>query len=109
MNSSFALCFLIRMERAFFEYLQVKGPDGTTFTFTDCTLSYNGTNHCRGQIPQILYFNTPQVPIGSGNANGPIINYDVESNAAREAANMTLTICQTLVTIAHDHLYKVQN
>jgi E3 ubiquitin-protein ligase MYCBP2 len=34
----------------------VKGPDGTTFTFTSCSLSFNGTNPTRGQIPQILYF-----------------------------------------------------
>ena len=35
---------------------QVKGPDGCIFTFTDCSLSFNGTNHTRGQIPQILYY-----------------------------------------------------
>ncbi|XP_054723026.1 E3 ubiquitin-protein ligase MYCBP2-like [Uloborus diversus] len=39
---------------------QVKGPDGCIFTFTDCSLSFNGTNHTRGQIPQILYYSTPQ-------------------------------------------------
>ncbi|RWS17339.1 E3 ubiquitin-protein ligase MYCBP2-like isoform X4 [Dinothrombium tinctorium] len=37
----------------------VRGPDGTTFTFSDCSLSYNGTNHTRGQIPQILYYSSP--------------------------------------------------
>jgi len=35
---------------------KVKCPDGTTFTFTACSLSNNGTNHMRGQIPQILYY-----------------------------------------------------
>lgn len=39
---------------------QVKGPDGCVFTFSDCSLSFNGTNHTRGQIPQILYYSTPQ-------------------------------------------------
>ena len=34
----------------------VKGPDGTTFSFTSCSLSFNGTNPTRGQLPQILYF-----------------------------------------------------
>ena len=39
--------------------VHVRGPDGTTFTFSDCLLSFNGTNHKRGQIPQILYYSTP--------------------------------------------------
>ena len=37
----------------------VKGTDGTTFTFTQCSLSFNGTNPTRGQIPQILYHSSP--------------------------------------------------
>ena len=36
------------------------GPDGTTFSFTSCSLSFNGTNPTRGQLPQILYFSSPQ-------------------------------------------------
>ncbi|XP_064119634.1 E3 ubiquitin-protein ligase MYCBP2-like isoform X5 [Macrobrachium nipponense] len=40
----------------------VKGPDGTTFTFSACSLSVNGTNHIRGQIPHIMYYSTPQDP-----------------------------------------------
>jgi len=35
---------------------KVKCSDGTTFTFSACSLSINGTNHLRGQIPQILYY-----------------------------------------------------
>ena len=35
---------------------RVKCPDGLTFTFSACSLSINGTNHMRGQIPQILYY-----------------------------------------------------
>lgn len=34
----------------------VKGPDNTTFTFSACSLSVNGTNHIRGQIPHIMYY-----------------------------------------------------
>lgn len=34
----------------------VKGPDGTTFSFSTCSLSFNGTNHTRGQLPQLLYY-----------------------------------------------------
>lgn len=35
---------------------KLKGSDGTTFTFITCSLSSNGTNHTRGQIPNILYY-----------------------------------------------------
>ncbi|CAG2118486.1 unnamed protein product, partial [Medioppia subpectinata] len=38
----------------------IRGPDNTTFTFSDCSLSFNGTNHTRGQIPQLLYYSAPQ-------------------------------------------------
>lgn len=41
---------------------QVRGDDDTLFTFMDCSLSKNGTNLNRGQIPQILYYNIP-IPI----------------------------------------------
>ena len=34
----------------------VKGTDGTTFTFTSCSLSFNRTNPIRGKIPQIFTF-----------------------------------------------------
>ena len=37
----------------------VKGSDGSTFTYTSCSLSFNGTNPTRGQIPQILYYSSP--------------------------------------------------
>lgn len=38
----------------------VKGPDGTTFTFSTCSLSFNGTTQTRGQIPHVLYYSNPQ-------------------------------------------------
>ncbi|XP_069614194.1 E3 ubiquitin-protein ligase MYCBP2 isoform X15 [Ranitomeya imitator] len=34
----------------------VQCPDGVTFTFSSCSLSSNGTNQTRGQIPQVLYY-----------------------------------------------------
>lgn len=34
----------------------VKGSDGTVFTFSTCSLSFNGTTLTRGQIPSILYY-----------------------------------------------------
>jgi E3 ubiquitin-protein ligase MYCBP2 len=35
---------------------EVKCPDGTMFTFSPCSLSSNGTNQVRGQIPSLLYY-----------------------------------------------------
>ncbi|XP_058809373.1 E3 ubiquitin-protein ligase MYCBP2-like [Phymastichus coffea] len=37
----------------------IKGPDGTSFTFSACILSFNGTTQARGQIPHILYYSNP--------------------------------------------------
>ncbi|KAJ8737325.1 hypothetical protein PYW07_000596 [Mythimna separata] len=34
----------------------VKGPDGTTFRFASCSLSFNGTTLARGQIPSLVYY-----------------------------------------------------
>ena len=42
---------------------KVKCSDGTTFTFHACSLSINGTNHLRGQIPQILYYRLDSVSV----------------------------------------------
>ncbi|XP_063987126.1 E3 ubiquitin-protein ligase MYCBP2 isoform X2 [Diachasmimorpha longicaudata] len=38
----------------------VRGPDATNFTFSVCSLSFNGTTQARGQIPHILYYANPQ-------------------------------------------------
>ena len=35
---------------------RVKCSDGTVFTFSACSLSSNGTNQSRGQIPTICYY-----------------------------------------------------
>ncbi|XP_050683096.1 E3 ubiquitin-protein ligase MYCBP2 [Leptidea sinapis] len=46
----------------------VKGPDGTTFHFSSNTISCNGTNVSRGQLPCIIYYgstkpgNSPENP-----------------------------------------------
>ncbi|XP_041987793.1 E3 ubiquitin-protein ligase highwire [Aricia agestis] len=36
----------------------VKGPDGTTFHFASCSLSFNGTTLARGQLPCLIYYST---------------------------------------------------
>ncbi|CAH2036099.1 unnamed protein product, partial [Iphiclides podalirius] len=39
----------------------VKGPDGTTFHFASCSLSFNGTTLARGQIPSLIYYGTSKL------------------------------------------------
>ncbi|KAH0954749.1 hypothetical protein HN011_008203, partial [Eciton burchellii] len=66
----------------------VKGADGTTFTFTACSLSFNGTTQTRGQIPHILYYSNPQ---DSGQHTNKAM---VEVQARKCTLAMTATIIQ---------------
>ncbi|GFY47108.1 hypothetical protein TNIN_284731 [Trichonephila inaurata madagascariensis] len=79
---------------------QVKGPDGCIFTFTDCTLSFNGTNHTRGQIPQILYYSTPQDSESVQNTR------DLAELQARRNA---LSICNSVVKMAAELFINAQS
>ncbi|XP_028966426.1 E3 ubiquitin-protein ligase MYCBP2 [Galendromus occidentalis] len=82
----------------------VKGPDGTTFFFIDCTLSFNGTNQTRGQISQILYHNTP-VALNANLASGASHASEVTvPDVVREAVDTTLTISTSLVEISHEFM-----
>ncbi|KAK9309341.1 hypothetical protein QLX08_000965 [Tetragonisca angustula] len=67
----------------------VKGPDGTTFTFTACSLSFNGTTQTRGQIPHILYYSNPQDSDGQHTSKAM-----AEVQAKKCALAMTTTIIQ---------------
>ncbi|XP_026302017.1 E3 ubiquitin-protein ligase MYCBP2 isoform X8 [Apis mellifera] len=67
----------------------VKGPDGTTFTFTACSLSFNGTTQTRGQIPHILYYSNPQDSDGQQTSKAM-----AEVQARKCALAMTATIIQ---------------
>ncbi|CAL1686165.1 unnamed protein product [Lasius platythorax] len=67
----------------------VKGADGTTFTFTACSLSFNGTTQTRGQIPHILYYSNPQ------DSDGQHTNKAMAEVQARKCTlAMTATIIQ---------------
>ena len=70
----------------------VKGPDGTTFTFTSCSLSFNGTNPTRGQIPQILYFSSPSQDTDVQSSTKSL----AEMYARKTALSMTSAIVRTL-------------
>ncbi|XP_032681446.1 E3 ubiquitin-protein ligase MYCBP2 isoform X15 [Odontomachus brunneus] len=66
----------------------VKGADGTTFTFTACSLSFNGTTQTRGQIPHILYYSNPQ------SSDGQHTN---KAMAEVQARKCTLAMTSTII------------
>lgn len=67
----------------------VKGHDGTTFTFTACSLSFNGTTQTRGQIPHILYYSNPQDSDGQHTSKAM-----AEVQARKCTLAMTATVIQ---------------
>ncbi|XP_064076475.1 E3 ubiquitin-protein ligase MYCBP2 [Vanessa tameamea] len=79
----------------------VTGPDGTTFQYFSCSLSFNGTTLARGQLPSLIYYRTKWIDRSSDSTNGgALINtglvvrnverlqddMDWERGGAREAA-----------------------
>ncbi|XP_069130438.1 LOW QUALITY PROTEIN: E3 ubiquitin-protein ligase MYCBP2-like [Argopecten irradians] len=77
--------------------IKVKCPDGTTFNFVACSLSSNGTNHMRGQIPQILYYSAPQ----DGESYQQNSKSLVELQARKNAIDMVAAICRATTDILH--------
>lgn len=65
----------------------VRGPDGTNFTFSVCSLSFNGTTQTRGQISHILYYSNPK-EIETPQTNQAVI----EMQARKCTLAMTTTI-----------------
>ncbi|XP_048243746.1 E3 ubiquitin-protein ligase MYCBP2-like isoform X7 [Haliotis rufescens] len=76
---------------------KVKCSDGTTFTFTACSLSSNGTNHMRGQIPQILYYSAPQ----DGEHYHQTTKNLAELQARKNAIDITGAICRMTTDLLH--------
>ncbi|XP_073976386.1 MYC binding protein highwire isoform X3 [Rhodnius prolixus] len=78
----------------------VKGPDGVVFTFSTCSLSFNGTTQTRGQIPYILYYSNPQDSETHAQNKGAI-----ESQARRITLNVTSAIvnrCSEVLAMGRD-------
>ena len=86
---------------------RVKCPDGTVFTFSSCSLSSNGTNQSRGQIPLIYYYRLVALsvaPCGLWGCNNrvqaAIPTATVPTTAiltdASEKAQLTITLTLTL-------------
>ncbi|XP_030837055.1 E3 ubiquitin-protein ligase MYCBP2 [Strongylocentrotus purpuratus] len=79
----------------------VKCPDGVTFSFSLCRLSSNGTSQTRGQIPQILYFNTA--------AENETQRVEPKSQVVEQQARINvLSIMTTIVKAASDLLKKAE-
>lgn len=79
---------------------KVRCPDGTNFSFQACSLSTNGTNHMRGQIPQILYYSAPQEGENYHQNNKSL----AELQARKNAIDMVSAICR----VATDVLRRAQ-
>ncbi|XP_074033015.1 MYC binding protein highwire isoform X2 [Leptinotarsa decemlineata] len=65
----------------------VKGSDNTIFTFSTCSLSFNGSTLARGQIPVILYYSNPL-------EYGRAATTKLEQQARNTALSMTSSISQ---------------
>ncbi|KAH1008686.1 hypothetical protein HUJ05_009221, partial [Dendroctonus ponderosae] len=65
----------------------VKGSDNTTFTFSTCSISFNGTTVTRGQIPILLYYSNP---VECGKA----ATCKLEYQARKTALSMTSSIIE---------------
>ncbi|KAL5012682.1 hypothetical protein ScPMuIL_011233 [Solemya velum] len=76
---------------------KVKCPDGTTFTFMSCSLSSNGSNHMRGQIPQLLYYSTPQDGESQQQSNKSL----AELQARKNAIDIVSAICRVATDLLH--------
>ncbi|XP_069365103.1 E3 ubiquitin-protein ligase MYCBP2 isoform X3 [Maniola hyperantus] len=77
----------------------VTGPDGTTFQFSSCSLSFNGTTLARGQLPCIIYYRTyspsASLEAASSTCNSHIYNKDrIETDVVtiRESAVAVATL-----------------
>ncbi|KAB0796834.1 hypothetical protein PPYR_10895 [Photinus pyralis] len=76
----------------------VKGSDNTTFTFSTCSLSFNGTTLTRGQIPVILYYSNPV-------ECAKVTSTKLEQHARKGALSMTSSIirsCCNLLAMARE-------
>ncbi|KAL1517024.1 hypothetical protein ABEB36_000844 [Hypothenemus hampei] len=80
----------------------VKGSDNTTFTFSTCSISFNGTTVTRGQIPILLYYSNP---IECGKSTSKL-----EHQARKTALLMTNAIIQNasrLMILARERVEEV--
>ncbi|XP_068012672.1 E3 ubiquitin-protein ligase MYCBP2 isoform X13 [Melanerpes formicivorus] len=77
----------------------VQCPDGVTFTFSTCSLSSNGTNQTRGQIPQIVYYRSEY----DGDLQSQLLN---KANEEDKNCSRALSVVSAVVRAAKDLLHR---
>ncbi|XP_034779591.2 E3 ubiquitin-protein ligase MYCBP2 isoform X5 [Acipenser ruthenus] len=77
----------------------VQCTDGVTFTFSTCSLSSNGTNQTRGQIPQILYYRSEY----DGDLQSQLVS---KANEEDKNCNRSLSVVSVVVRAAKDLLHR---
>ncbi|XP_067419374.1 E3 ubiquitin-protein ligase MYCBP2 isoform X7 [Emydura macquarii macquarii] len=77
----------------------VQCPDGVTFTFSTCSLSSNGTNQTRGQIPQILYYRSEY----DGDLQSQLLS---KANEEDKNCSRAISVVSAVVRAAKDLLHR---
>uniref|UniRef100_A0A8B9J812 E3 ubiquitin-protein ligase MYCBP2 n=1 Tax=Astyanax mexicanus TaxID=7994 RepID=A0A8B9J812_ASTMX len=77
----------------------VQCSDGVTFTFSTCSLSSNGTNQTRGQIPQILYYRSEY----DGDLQSQLLS---KANEEDKNCSRALSVVSAVVRAAKDLLHR---
>ncbi|KAJ8404609.1 hypothetical protein AAFF_G00334720 [Aldrovandia affinis] len=77
----------------------VQCSDGVAFTFSTCSLSSNGTNQTRGQIPQILYYRSEY----DGDLQSQLLS---KANEEDKNCSRALSVVSAVVRAAKDLLHR---
>ncbi|XP_030198582.1 E3 ubiquitin-protein ligase MYCBP2 isoform X5 [Gadus morhua] len=77
----------------------VQCSDGVAFTFSTCSLSSNGTNQTRGQIPQILYYRSEY----DGDLQSQLLS---KANEEDKNCSRALSVVSAVVRAAKDLLQR---
>ncbi|KAG8452232.1 hypothetical protein GDO86_004144 [Hymenochirus boettgeri] len=77
----------------------VQCSDNVTFTFSSCSLSSNGTNQTRGQIPQVLYYRSEY----DGDLQSQLIS---KANEEDKNCSRALAVVNAVTRAAKDLLHR---
>ncbi|XP_035377148.1 E3 ubiquitin-protein ligase MYCBP2 isoform X10 [Electrophorus electricus] len=77
----------------------VQCSDGVAFTFSTCSLSSNGTNQTRGQIPQVLYYRSEY----DGDLQSQLLS---KANEEDKNCSRALSVVSAVVRAAKDLLHR---
>ncbi|KAM4795152.1 LOW QUALITY PROTEIN: E3 ubiquitin-protein ligase MYCBP2 [Rhinophrynus dorsalis] len=77
----------------------VQCPDNVAFTFSSCSLSSNGTNQTRGQIPQVLYYRSEY----DGDLQSQLLS---KANEEDKNCSRALSVVNAVTRAAKDLLHR---